>query len=191
MLDLSKPSKAILVFFFILIILPTIYARMECPSGTINQDDIPCYLLLQFNESNLDCSDHTISIYNETDNLYNQTMGNYSPFFCYGIFNETTLGTYVFQYDTGDTGSIIVEGGLRMIYLFYFGLAVAVIFFILGLWKEDKTFTSISGILIFILGVYIAINGFNELSNMLTLSLATVFWGLGAYIFYKSSIENM
>ena len=175
-----------LIFIFS---ISLVLALDECKGGVVLQEEVPCLILLQFNETPLVCGEKSVSLYNESTFLFSTPMANYSPFFCSAIFNESTLGTYNFKYDTADTGSIIVEGGIRLINLLYFGIILIVLFLGFGFWKEDLTFLNLGSILAIVIGVFIAINGFNNLNNIMTQAIAAVIWGLGGYVGFKANYD--
>ena len=74
--------------------------------------------------------------------------------------------------------------------LIYFGMIVGFIMLITGWLLKDETFLSLSGILIFITGVGIAFNGFANLNNIFSLSVAGCMWGLGIYIFIRTNLDS-
>lgn len=183
-------KKRLAFFLFFLFIIPIVSAIEEC-KGTITQDDSPCVVFLPNNESITPCSTITIAFHdNSSSKIYDIAMTTHTSFLCNATFNQTEIGTYSFSYSTGDSGTIIVERGTTMIFLFYFGLAFAFILLLVALWKEDQTLGSLSGILFFLMGVFMVINGFQNLSNTMTVVTASVLWAAGIFIFYKASIEN-
>lgn len=113
----------------ILLIIPLVFAtgQIEECKGTVDTDELPCQVLLPYNG---DCTTLSVSFYNATEFIYQAEMGVYSPFKCNATFNETSVGTYVFNYTTGDSGSIIVEEGVRMS---FFNLTVYLVFMGVGL----------------------------------------------------------
>jgi len=186
MLDLYKQ---VLVFSFIFVFLSSITLAIDECRGTINQDDIPCLVLLPNSSTN--CDTITTTFYdNSSTQLYTQTMHKYNSFTCNATFNQSDTGTYTFYYSTGDSGSIIVEEGLRMIYLLYFALALIIGLLILAIWQQDQTLASVSAILMIVVGTFIGSQGFNELNNMVTNGAAIVLIALGAYILLKVNMEN-
>lgn len=177
----------------ILLVLVIFSAHMvnaidEC-KGTLDQDEVPCMILLPANTTSTDCTLINVTVYNESVHIYNQSMTIYSPYFCNATFNQTNTGTYNFYYTTGDSGSIIIERGLRMIYLLYFAMAAIVGMFIVGLVKEDYTFVALSGIMTIIFGLYIYIHGFNGINNLIVDALSIIGILLGAYVFIGSAFE--
>lgn len=182
MLELCRHGRFMpLLFFFLL--LSSISLAEECSGGVVSQDEIPCIILLGRNDSDLNCDTVTVKFFRNDTFLYSQQMDNYTGSFCNGTFNETMLGTYPITYTTGDTGSIIVEGGTNMIYLFYFWAAITAMLVILGYAKEDVVSMSLGAMGLCVVGIYVLINGFNGLNNMLTDFLSILFIGLGFYFF--------
>ena len=169
---------------------------MEECKGTITTGEVPCLIFLPNN----DCSDKTISFYMNNTNLGTRDMGQFNPFLCNATFNYTVpLGTYVFNYSTGDTGSIILEGGMNMIYLLYFGIIVVAILLSIGFIKEDATFliqrllhrVIYGGILLMVIGIWLGIYGFSTVDNFMNQSIAVVAIAIGAYIFIRTNLEGI
>lgn len=48
-----------------------------------------------------------------------------------------------------------------------------------------------SGIGIFLIGLYIIINGVPDVSHFLAESTGIIFWGIGGYAFYRASLAEM
>jgi len=191
-----------LTIFLFLFLIPLAYANLDECKGTVAQDEVPCYLLLTFNASPLICGEHEVSVYNISTFVYNQPLANYSIFKCNATFNITDLGTYVFRFSTGDTGSIIVEEGLMnffnlMVYIVFvvimmvfivfmhkfrdeagssivYGFIVTAIGSILGAIVLSANFTVISGIIFSIdVDYYLA-----AISFILAMYTAVVSWNL-------------
>ena len=196
MLDLSKVLNKnrikFLSFIFLILFLSTVaYAMDEC-SGKIDTDDVPCHVFLPNNETGTpDCDGITISYYFNETFLYSQAMTNFTPFLCNSTFNQTDLGTYTFLFSTGDIGSIILEEGLKMILMLYFVIAMIIAMLGVALWKEDTTLASIGGFLTMILGIWIGIDGFGTLNNLLSNAIAVVFICVGFYIVLKVNLESL
>ena len=191
MLDLFKScifrQKGLYALLLFILILPIAFATLdECSGSELNQDDIPCYILLPYDG---DCANHNVSVYNESELIYTQTLSNYSVNQCNATFNQTSLGTYALLWSTEDTGSIIVRGGLKMIYLLYFCIIVIAIFLAVGFAKQDITFLTLGGFIMMVLGVWLMINGFQTLSNMISDTIGMVALGTGAYITFKANYE--
>lgn len=105
---------------WLLLLIPIASALEEC-KGTIVTTESPCLVLLPYTG---DCTALEVYFYNETTHLHTTTMFNYSDFLCNGTFNYSILGTYVFNYSTGDTGSIIVENDSDMMLAITVGLGI-------------------------------------------------------------------
>ena len=88
-------------------------------------------------------------------------------------------------------GEILPTESNTLLNLFYIILASAFIFLIIGLWREDATLLNISGIGFFITGLFIAMNDFIGLSNLMTQFLIVALWGLGFYIIFRTNIEQL
>jgi len=132
-------------FLFFLFILTTFsYAINEC-KGTITIDDVPCGVYLPKGSNN--CSLITVQFFNESNPLYSLTMNDLNSFTCNSTFNQSFLGTYTFNYTTGDSGSIVVEDSKVVdffnltVYLVF--ITIAFVFIILMHIFKETTGTSI------------------------------------------------
>lgn len=143
------------------------------------------------NTSESACASISVDYYNVSDLLYGQAMNQYNSFACNSTFNQTRLGTYTFDFSTGDSGSIIVEVGYQMMILWFFALAIVVGLVIFGFMKEDVYVLSFSGILMIVMGFFLWFNGFSVFINIVTQTFAMILWGLGAYVIVKSNIEDL
>jgi hypothetical protein len=191
MQDLYK--QVFIFFIFSLLVLSSFVLGIEeCDrKGVITTDDVPCRLLLPLNETEINCSQNTISVYtNGSLLLYTQSLERYNFFNCNATFNQSSAGSYTHFYSNGDNGSIIVKEGNKMIFLFYFMLALGFLFLILAFWKEEEIFANISGIIFMIMGVFVLINGFQNIVNLMTIAMGSVFLGMGAYIWIRTNIDS-
>lgn len=177
-----KSIRVTLFFFFFLIISMIVSGADEC-RGTISQDDIPCLAFLPRNSTTLNCDDVRIDFFLNDSFLYRQTMDNYTGSQCNATFNSSMLGTYLISYSTGDTGSIVVVEGIKMILLFYFTLAVLIVLIGLGIWFREPVLSGLGAIGLFVFGLHLHINGFSTVNNVLVQYLAILFIGLGVIFF--------
>ena len=173
-----------------LITIPIAIALDNC-KGTMFQQDIPCLLLLPVNQSTTPCSTLDVSVYSNATLLYTQEMAIYNPFKCNATFNQTSFGTYTFQYGTGDTGTIVVEEDDNQQFFLYIASFVALLSLVgLGFWKHEGVFIMIAGILSMIIGINIFINGFPNLTNdFLRNGMTLIMWGIGAYLIMLPGME--
>lgn len=180
-----------IVTLMALILINTAIALDNC-KGIMFESEIPCLLLLPVNTSETACNTLTVSVYNNGSTLlYTQTMAQYNSFKCNSTFNQTSFGTYTFQYGTDDTGTIIVEEDEAQQYYLY---VVALIIFFILLWidykVEEGIFTMIAGMLAMVIGINLFISGFPNLTNQfLRVSIALPFWGTGAYLILAPAME--
>ncbi len=70
-------------------------------------------------------------------------------------------------------------------------LAIALIFLIIGMWKQDWNFGFLSGFLFCIIGIYIFRTGLPSFDNWVSNSLSIILIGLGAYILFRASVESL
>lgn len=180
-------KKFILVILFF-IFINFVSALEEC-KGTMPTDDVPCYVLLPSNQTTSPCENISVLFYNETTLLYNLSLDSYNSFLCNATFNQSSLGTYTFYYSTGDSGSIIIERGIKMIYLLYFAIILIAMLFILGMVKEDYTFLGLGGISAMVFGLFIFINGFDGINNLITQTVSMVGMLGGFYVMIGSIFE--
>ncbi len=198
-----------LVFLLIIIFLPIVIAT---PSFFIEQSKNYDLKIACFNADNSFClittnCTITISTPNSTVIANNQDMSFNTAFYNYTIKNNNlrTLGEYqVITQCTGATDGfqpfsfeVTFDGKAPSTKqntesnLFYIMLASSFIFLIIGLWREDPTLLNLSGIGFFITGLFIAMNDFIGLSNLMTQFLTVALWGLGFYIIFRTNIEQL
>ena len=67
----------------------------------------------------------------------------------------------------------------------------AALLLILAIIFKEYALGVISGMLIMVIGVFMAINGFLGLDNFLTQGIAVLFIGLGFYIFIEGTYEKI
>lgn len=180
-----KGISKISSYLFFLIFLSGIGYALEGCLPIVTNEDIPCLVFLQFNESPLICGNYSINIYKESSFLYSNTLDNYTSFLCSGIFNETELGTYNGQWSTGDVMTIVVTEGITMILIYFLAIAFFLAILIFGLWKMDINFTALSAIGFLTIGLIITMSGISIYNNLLTKTLGAVLIGIGAYVFGK------
>ncbi len=127
-------KKILFLFVFFIFSISLVNATEEC-RGTIDFDEVPCFVLLPVNTTTIDCTTLSVEFFNNASTLlYTQTMNTFNTFLCNATFNQSALGTYTFSYSTGDSGSIIVEAGNLnffnlTVYLVFSGLALVFLVF--------------------------------------------------------------
>ena len=121
-------GKGIVVLSIFFLFSFLVSALDNCPGSSVTLDKIPCYILLPFNVSNLNCSNYNVQVWNQSNLIYSQTLGNYSPFVCNATFNQSSVGTYLIKWSTGDTGKIITEVGYMNLLIGIIFLALIIIF---------------------------------------------------------------
>ena len=125
-------KKIILFIFLIFFSFSFAYSLENCPSSLVTLDKIPCFILLPFNQTNLNCANYNVQIWNNSHIIYTQILFNYSPnFMCNAIFNQTSLGTYTLKWSTGDTGKITIEVGYMNLLIGIVFLSLMIIFTIM------------------------------------------------------------
>ena len=137
----------ILLLICLVLFSPLVFGLEEC-QGTINEEETPCLVLLPSN----DCNPITIDFYfNASTFLYSTNMSTYSPFTCNATFNATLIGTYTFNYTTGDSGSIIItEGNMNffnlLVYIVFTGISLILIAY-MHKFKDDEGSSIVYGVM--------------------------------------------
>ncbi len=120
--------KWILPILLMLMFIPLVTSIEECKDIQIVKE-IPCQVTATWNYT-LPCSSHRTMVYNSTgNNTINYTFQGLgeSPL-CVFEWNLTTLGSYSYTIDTGDTGNITIARENNMIAIII-GLIFVMIFF--------------------------------------------------------------
>jgi len=179
--------KTIILITICILMIPLVSAIDNCKPYT-PVDEIPC-LILYTNAT--PCNNINVSFYDNNSNLlYTQTMGSYSGGFkCNATFNQTNLGTYPFLYSTGDTGTIVVEGGNKMEILIYAAIALSFLVLYFSFLSKNEPLASLAGILMGCTGVFILANGFSVLNNLISLTLGAILAMGGFYILLMANLE--
>ena len=108
----------ILLPIILYVILQVVTAIDEC-QGTMNDNEIPCMVLLPVTIGT-NCSNISVTFFRNGSNLLNtKPMSEYTPFSCNTTFNYSLFGTYVFNYSTEDSGSIVIEEDVDDRYYLY------------------------------------------------------------------------
>jgi len=182
--ELCKKINFFLLFFIFLV--PLTYASFDECKGQMYIEDSPCNIFLP--KGDLNCSQHNISVYHNSTNIYNLTLTDYNSVYCNATFNITTVGTYTFAFSTGDSGSINITEGYRMILLYFFVLTILIGLIVAAIVYEDTFFSTMASFGMMAVGVFIHINGFSSLSNLVTDFLALLFI-LGGFYFLVPLFE--
>jgi hypothetical protein len=197
----KKSLLALLIFFLSFSFASSLE---ECPGETISPEDIPCLILYPLPGN---CVSESINVFNATDLLYTQQLENYPGSQCKATFNVSQIGTYAFNFTTGDTGSIVVEEN-NMIDLFHvsvyavFGVLGIIFMFMMHLFKEDNTtmvYGALSSVSWLLLAV-INLSGFHLIRNVSFIvdvnfyitglcAILALYTFTGAYFFYKENYK--
>ena len=81
------------------------------------------------------------------------------------------------------------EQDVKLRWLFYFAIILAILLFVIGLAKEDMSLIGFSGMLLMVIGAFMLMKGFAGLSNLMTNAVGIILVGLGFYIFFRANIE--
>ncbi len=184
--------KIPIILGIVFLLIPLVFAIDEC-KGTMNNNEVPCLVILPVNISTTACNTVQVSFYNDSIFLNVQTMEEYSPFSCNATFNYTEFGTYIFNYSTGDSGSIVIEEDVdNRYYLYVISLAVLFILLGIGYVTEEKFFVILSGMLSCVIALNLFLNGFPGLTNeFLKNGIVIIFAGMGFYFILAPSLEYL
>lgn len=159
-----------LIILTMVLIVPFVYSGIECEWSKDN---------ITFRNMTLDLT------YGESTEAGLQPNTDYY----FRCKNDTSLYGYRTQRTRKVTS--LLEGENLETLLFYFGLGLVGFFLFLALKTEDSALASISSILLIVMGVYIASQGWVDVRNMVSDGVGISFIALGAYILIKTNIETM
>lgn len=185
-----KMKKLIIHLIVFLLAIFIASALDECKTE-VDVDEVPCELLLPINVSITDCNTINLTIFSNATQVESQFMNQKTTFICAGNFSQKTIGSYTFSYSNGDSGSLTVTEGIILELLLYFVLAFALVLLGFAIWREDTNFAIYSGFIFMVLGIFMFTEGFSTLSNFITKSISFIFIGLGIYLVWRASIENI
>ena len=148
--------KWILILILTLLAIPLATALKDCEGPTITKSELPCLIISSWS---FDCSQESVNIFNETPLLVrNASLGNYGETSkCNLTFgnaaNETKIGSYLFNWTTGDTSKLIIKEDNNMLIALVIGVSIIVALFIFLTFavKEDYPFLAN----FFFLGIFI------------------------------------
>ena len=183
-------KKLIPYIIFSILLIGVANALDECQT-IIESEDVPCAVFLPINVSITACNTINVSFFANSTLLASSFMIEANDFTCSGNFTQTDVGTYLISYSTGDSGSITITEGRIMEILLFFAMAIAFLMFGIALWKQDTNLGMFSGFLFMIIGIFIFRNGFATLSNIVTEGIGIITIGLGAYIAFRASVDNL
>ena len=78
-----------------------------------------------------------------------------------------------------------------MIEFIFVAIVLSYLLLVIGFWIKSYPLTVISAMAVMVVGVYIVINGIEQIDNILTYGLAVVNIGVGAYVFISGSLEQL
>ncbi|KKN62126.1 hypothetical protein LCGC14_0515020 [marine sediment metagenome] len=190
-------KKWTLYIIMALLMFTIVSAIKECEDIQLVKE-IPCQITATWNYT-IPCNSHNATVYNSTNNnIINytfQSLGE-SPL-CVFDWNVTTLGSYSYIVDTGDTGNITVERQNNMIAIII-GLIFVMIFFLALGFIFDKLGAKLFGYGIAFIQllniVYILyINELNQsLAPILRINFISILWlsfGVGMISIIRLSIS--
>ena len=150
-----KMKRWIIIIILALLFFPLATAIKEC-KGIMNKGNLPCLIISTWQ---FPCAAETIQIYNEVPTLIRTAqLVDYGISgrcnISFGIANnETTLGSYLLNWSSGDSSKIIIEEDDSMLIALVIGITfiVALFIFLTFAVKEDKPFLAN----FFFLGIFI------------------------------------
>ncbi len=146
--------QLLLILAFLMI--PLAQALKDCEGPTITKGELPCLIISSWS---FDCSQHSVNIFNEVPILLrNASLADYGlTSKCNLTFgeaqNETEIGSYLFNWTTGDSSKIIIKEDASMLIALVIGVTfiVGLFIFLTFAVKDDKPFLAN----FFFLGIFI------------------------------------
>ncbi len=150
-----KMKKWIIYIILILVMFQIVHAIQDC-AGIMNKGELPCLIISSWT---FPCATETIKIYNEVPSLLRiAPLDNYSiTGRCNITFgeaqNETEIGSYLFNWSSGDSSKLIIKEDNNMLIALVIGVSIIVALFIFLTFavKDDKPFLAN----FFFLGIFI------------------------------------
>ncbi len=144
-----------IIILLILLMNQVVYGTIDC-KGIMNKGELPCLIISSWS---FNCSQHQVNIFNEVPSLLrNASLADYGETgYCnltFGVAtNETEIGSYLFNWTTGDTSKLIIEEDNNMLIALVIGVTfiVGLFIFLTFATKEDKPFLAN----FFFLGIFI------------------------------------
>ncbi len=145
-----------LILILALLMIPLASAIIDCEGPTITKGELPCLVISSWS---FDCSQESVLIFNEVPILIrNASLGDFGATskcnLTFGVnTNETEIGSYLFNWTTGDTSKLIIKEDNNMLIALVIGISLIVALFIFLTFavKEDKPFLAN----FFFLGIFI------------------------------------
>ena len=186
-------KKTIYIIFIMSILYLSIANALDECKGVVDNNDLPCEVLLPINTSITACNSINVSFFTNATLLDSNFMIQKNPSICAGNFTQTTFGTYLIIYSTGDSGSITIEEDINnTFYLYVVSIIVFFILFGIGFHLEDNVPIILAGMLSIVLAINLFINGFPNLTNdFLKQGIVIVLVGIGFYFVLAPSIEEI
>lgn len=171
--------------------LPLVLAIENCET-ILEPQDIPCRVISTWNYTGT-CTNYQANFYNNSgDNIINYTFTDYGTTgLCTFNFNVSTIGSYTFIVDNGDTGEIIIRY-VNMQLGITIGIGIVIAIFMFLAFKLDNSHSLLRLLLIFfsvalisiIPAVYV-IDSFATVFYKVIMGFVVVFWlYVGGYFFY-------
>ena len=88
-------KKTILITFIIGILYLSIANALDECKGVMNDNELPCEVLLPINTSITGCNTINVSFFSNATLLDSNFMIQKNPSICFGNFTQTTFGTYL------------------------------------------------------------------------------------------------
>jgi len=179
--------KKIILLIILVVLLVPITLAYYCEDET-DIDNIPCEVISPV----LTCTDYDYNVtasatgeLKQSGNLTAVGDGTYKFTF------DQTYGEYTILLCNSSTWGTIVVGDFEVTYEYalYLIAILALVILIVGFYKADYNIVAFSGVVMLILGVYIAINGLDTFDNYLTNAFAFIYIGIGSYVMMRGGYE--
>jgi hypothetical protein len=182
----AKMKKLLLLIIIVLLAITTVSATI-CEDQT-EIGNIPCEVITP----TLNCTDYVYNLTNISGGNLLIINGSMSPI-GNGTYNFTfnqPLGSYQITLCDTTTGTIEIVPNTSLSKLLWFILLIIAptVFFIIGTLREDWVFIFLAAIILIVAGVYLFITPLG-ISDLMDKIIAFLFFGLGAYLIIRTSIN--
>jgi len=197
-------KQILFLIFAVLLIVPVVNASIYSPNDNLNikiQCKMNNSITICTNGSLCNISAYmpnsTIIIANATMNLLNSDAMIYQ----YDLGKQRQIGDYTIVTSCKDLNMNLSETDWFVVRVdntsnsmafnaFYFlFIALAIIFLVIGLWRQEWIFTIFSGIFFIIQGAYLFSNKFYYFTDGINSTIAYVLWGIGLFILIKTVVD--
>jgi len=124
---MKKCKMKYLILIMALLLIPVVIGLEEC-KRVMNARDIPCMFITSMKGNWIytnDCNTYKVEIYDSTPALLDsRALGNYQDTRCNLTFNYTSIGSYLLNFSSRETATIIIEEDDDMILGLVVGIGI-------------------------------------------------------------------